>query len=190
MCYGPCTDIHDIRCEVCNRTTIHWCPKCSEHCRLFRKSISIKTSCPDRQILVDELEKLNIPILNLNNLVWFSKTKRTKRMAIRANHFLSNLLNMLESDNLIITYGDLDLNEVYRISELFDCDTTYLTDQSGVLKQFERRIRMRDIQKEKYNNPPLTLPYLNSCRKSLTVACRSNFLFYFIFASNADYLGP
>ena len=140
-CYGPCTDIHDIRCDVCNRTTIHWCPKCLVHSDFSRKVSPIKMTYPNRQIVVDELEKFKIPILKLNDLVWFSKTKtkRTKRMAIRANHFLSNLLNMLEdSDNLIITYGDLNLNEAHRISELFDCDATYLTDQSGVLKQFKK----------------------------------------------------
>ena len=102
-----------------------------------------------------------MPILNLNNLIWFLKPKRSKRIDRRASHFLSILSKYLEgSDDLIITYGDLDLNEADRISDLFGCDTKYFSDRFGILKQFERRIRMREKQKEKYNNPPLTLPDL------------------------------
>jgi hypothetical protein len=161
-CYGRCTDIHDIRCDVCNRTTIHWCPDFSLHLDFSGKISSVKITCPDRQTVIDELEKLKIPILKLEDVIWFLKPKRTKRTALRANHFLSNLLNMLEeSDHLIITYGDNSLKESERISKLFDCGTTGLMDQFGILKQFERRIRMRKIQKESYNKPQPTFPNPN-----------------------------
>ncbi|MGA7009199.1 MAG: hypothetical protein WB612_05610, partial [Nitrososphaeraceae archaeon] len=49
-----------------------------------------------KQIVVDELEKLNIPILKLNDMIWFLKPKRSLRMAIRGNDFLSNLCNRLD----------------------------------------------------------------------------------------------
>ena len=95
-CYGPCTDIHDIRCNICNRSTIHWCPKCLLHLDFSGKVTSIKTTCAKKQIVVDELEKLNIPILKLNDMIWFLKPKRSLRMAIRGNDFLSNLCNRLD----------------------------------------------------------------------------------------------
>jgi hypothetical protein len=126
------------------------------------KVSSIKTTCPRKQLVVDELEKLGIPILKLNDMIWFLKPKRTKRMALGANDFLSNLCNRLEdSDHLIIAYGENSLRESERLSKVFDCDTESMTDQFGILKQFERRIRMRKIQKESYNKPQPTFPNPN-----------------------------
>lgn len=113
--------------------------------------------------LVAELRKLHIPILKVKDLIWFLMPKRSERMDPRASRFLSTLSTFLEdSDDLIITYGDLDLNEADRISYLFDCDMTSLTDQFGILKQFERRIRMRETQKKVYNDPRPTLNTLIS----------------------------
>jgi hypothetical protein len=109
--------------------------------------------------LATELRKLHIPILKVKDLLWFLKPKRSERIDLGASQFLSTLSKFLEdSDHLIITYGDLSLKEADRISDLFACDTTYLTDQFGILKQFERRIRMREIQKNVYNKPGHTLP--------------------------------
>lgn len=111
--------------------------------------------------LAAELRKLHIPILKVKDLIWFLKPKRSGRRDPRASRFLSSLSTFLEdSDDLIITYGDLDVNEADRIAYLFDCDMTSLTDQFGILKQFERRIKMRKIQKETYNKPQPTLPNL------------------------------
>jgi hypothetical protein len=111
--------------------------------------------------LAAELRKLHIPILKVKDLIWFLKPKRSQRMDPRANQFLSTLSKFLEdSDDLIITYGDLDLNEADRISYLFDCEMTSLIDKFGILKQFERRIKMREIQKESYNKPQPTFQNL------------------------------
>jgi hypothetical protein len=107
--------------------------------------------------LATELKNSGIPILKVKDLRWFLRPKRSERIDPQAGRFLSNLSKFLEdSDHSIITYVD-SLKEADRISDLFDCDTRYLTDQFGILKQFERRIRMRDTQKKVYNNPPRTL---------------------------------
>jgi hypothetical protein len=111
--------------------------------------------------LAAELRKLHIPILKVKDLLWFLKPKRSERIDPRASRFLSTLSKFLEdSDDLIITYGDLDLNEADRIAYLFDCDMTPLIDKFGILKQFERRIKMREIQKESYNKPQPTFQNL------------------------------
>ena len=109
--------------------------------------------------LATELRKLHIQILNIKDLLWF--LKRSKRIDPLASRFLSNLSKHLEnSDHLIITYGHLDLKEADRISDLFACNMTCLTDQFGILQQFARRIRMREIQKSVYNEPLPTLQSL------------------------------
>lgn len=111
--------------------------------------------------LVTELRKLDLPILKVKDLLWFLKPKRSERIDPRASRFLSTLSTFLEdSDDLVITYGDLDLNEADRIAYLFDCGMTSLIDKFGILKQFERRIKMREIQKESYNKPQPTFQNL------------------------------
>ena len=110
--------------------------------------------------LATELKNSGIPIIKIKDLCWFLKPKRIEGIDPQASRFLSNLSKFLEdSDHSIITYGD-SLKEADRISDLFGCETIYLPDQFGILKQFERRIKMREIQKESYNKPQPTLPNL------------------------------
>jgi hypothetical protein len=30
-CGSPTTFYHDLKCSICNQTTVSWCPQCEEH---------------------------------------------------------------------------------------------------------------------------------------------------------------
>ena len=153
--------IHDLRCTICNNTTIMWCPKCQRHWDFSKLFPSSKTYT-DRQRLMKELEKSNIQVAELQDIKWFldvSKcdNKTSNKISKGACNFLKRLSNMHSKMNMIITFGDEASKNLDRISNLYNCDCLCFTDKHGVLdklkKKIDRRNTLSDRGRKSYDSP-------------------------------------
>ena len=108
--------IHDLRCKFCNNTTIMWCPKCQRHWDFSQVVDTYKINI-DRQILRNELEKSNIPVIELEDINWFLDVSncdsRTGNKIPKGEcNYLKRLSKMHSKINMIITYGDIALKNI------------------------------------------------------------------------------
>jgi hypothetical protein len=161
ICYGHCNHIHDLLCDICNETTICWCPTCQQHWDfsglINAHRLDSRTSHHERD-LEAELNNSGIQFLKLEDLRWFLKT--SKKIATTAREFLLRLSSLLEdsNQNIIITYGENANKETERIAMSFHCDFANFIDKYGILKKLGKKIQLRKKQEHIYNHPAHTLP--------------------------------
>lgn len=153
QCSGICTDIHDLRCKVCNLDTIRWCPICQHHIEFSDMVKSTKVRV-DKALQL-KLKSLRKKSLKLKELEWLLEDKTIQTPKDNSTHaqrqkqikeFVENLKELLirqQSPNqkVIITYGKEAIEDARKVlrSSSFRGKIEEELDRYGVIAKIQGR---------------------------------------------------
>ncbi|MGH9973176.1 MAG: hypothetical protein ACRD93_04690 [Nitrososphaeraceae archaeon] len=118
QCFCRCIRIHDLRCSVCDNTTIVWCPSCEKHWN-FEGIVKAKMIFREKN-LEKELKKLKRNSLKMGELKWLISNNKIQGDAL---DFIQKLYRLLKDNydtkKIIITYGHEAIEEAKRNNKKF-----------------------------------------------------------------------